>query len=228
MELKSKEDILDIFSGIDEEFIFNVLLFVCWSRKFREESEFISTGISILLGNFKGFFLLGEFRLKLSVHSVESFSHSLWDLLTDFLTVFLLEFNTKLSEEFIEVFLRWVANSLGLLDKVILNFSFAVDVVLIGFFVHDHLSFLLIEKSFSHVLVLFQSHGFLNELLDDFDKFFVGVLFIDLSGLSFGFFLKLVFLIEKFFDVFLSDSFQIFIDLGFNLRFITKVVSMWV
>jgi hypothetical protein len=228
MELESKEDILDIFSGIDEEFIFNVLLLICWCSKFREESELISAGISILLGNLKGFFLLGEFRLKLSIHSVESFSHSLWNLFTDFLTVFLLEFNTKLSEEFIEIFLRWVANGLGLLDKVILNFSFAVDVVLVGFFVHDHLSFLLIEESFSHVFVLFQSHGLLNELLDDFYKFFVGVLLINLSRLSFGFFLKLVFLIEKFFDVLFSDTSQIFIDLGFNLRFITKVVGVWV
>jgi hypothetical protein len=86
----------------------------------------------------------------------------------------------------------------------------------------------LIEKSFSHVFVLLKSNGLGNVLLDNIYELFVGVRFVLCSWFSFNFLLKLVFLIEQFLDVIFSDLSQIFVDLGFNLRFVTEVVGVWV
>ena len=106
---------------------------------------------------------LFEISSDLIVLSEETFSLSLRDLLTDFFAIFILEINTELFEVFLEILFRWVANSLGLFNEVILNFIFTVEVILIGFFIHNWLICSLIVKSFSHVFVLFKSNCLCNE-----------------------------------------------------------------
>jgi len=169
-----------------------------------------------------------EFSLDLLINLKVTDSHCLWDLLTDFFTAFSLKIHVELSEIFLKISLRWLANSFGLFNEVIFNFCFTVNISFIGFIIHNHLSFLLIEKSFSHVFVLLKSNGLGNVLLDNIYELFVGVRFVLCSWFSFNFLLKLVFLIEQFLDVIFSDLSQIFVNLGFNLRFVTEVVGVWV
>jgi hypothetical protein len=135
-----------------------MLSFFSFIGKFREFSNLISSGLSSLFSHVEILFFLIEFSLDLQIDLVVTLSHSLWDLLTDFFTAFF-EIHVELSEIFLEISLRWLANSLSLFNEVIFNFSFTVDVCFIGFIVHDHLSFLLIEKSFSHVFVLLKSRS---------------------------------------------------------------------
>jgi len=163
VEMESKEDILDVFSGFDKELIFNILILFFLGRAFLEEIEIINRGLSICLSNLKGFKFLCEISFDLIEFVEETFSLSLRDFLTDFFAVFTLEINTKLFEVFLEILLRWIANSLGLFDEVIFNFTFTVHVILIGFFVHNWLISSLIVKSFSHMLVLFKSNCLCNE-----------------------------------------------------------------
>ena len=220
---------LEYINPKNNKFIFNILFSFLFSNALLFiEIQLLYWSGSCWFSDFKGFIFLLEFTLDQFVLFKVALSLSLRDLLTNFFAVFIFKINTELGHVFIEILFRWVANSLGLFNEVIFNFKFTVEVILIGFFIHNWLICSLIVKSFSHMLVLFKSNCLCNESWDNFYEFLIGVLLVCWSCFSFNFLNKLVFVIEKFFNVIFSHLSQVFVDLGFSLRFITKSISMWV
>jgi len=51
VEMESKEDILDVFSGFDKELIFNILILIFFGIAFSEEFQLCFIGLSILLSD---------------------------------------------------------------------------------------------------------------------------------------------------------------------------------
>lgn len=119
-------------------------------------------------------------------------------------------------------------NSLSLLDAVVLNVAFTFVVVLVGFFVQHNLMLSLVEKSFSHVLILMHSSHFVGVHLDHAYEFlvcfffFLGVVMRSWSAC----FLELALQVEEILDVVFSCRLNVLVNLGFGLRIITILVSV--
>jgi hypothetical protein len=108
-----------------------------------------------------------------------------WDLGSDVIHVHVgLVVNVELLEVLSELLLSRLADSLCLLHEVVGHFISAIVILLIGLFVKHDLIVSLVEDSFSHVLVLFKSHHFLNVLLDDDNKIFIGLLLLGVGLLT--------------------------------------------
>lgn len=99
-------------------------------------------------------------------------------------------------------------------------------ILLVGLFVENDLIVPLIEDSFSHVLILLESHHLLNVFLDDDNQVFIGLLL--LTCIPTGSPCELVFELEELCDVLSSHLFQVFVDLGLHLFGVSVVVSGWV
>ena len=227
--LEGEEEILDIFAGLDEKQIFLELknFFVCNIQDFLHLDRVLrrrSTSLSEL----------GQSLLLSSEHSldVEPLLVELSGIvLTDsFSNVIILCSGVGGIEVFSEVLLEinkiGLANRFGLLDQVVLNILSAVQIVLVGFFVHCHLVISLVVNSFSHELVLLHSDHFLDVLLDQLKQVDVGLL-LNILVIGVDLSLKFIFDVEEFTDVFLTDLLQPLVHGTFHFFVVTNLVGVW-
>ena len=104
MMVESKEDILNIFTGFNKEFIFNVLFFITWIFNSDHECNLFRSGSCIGYLDFSLFDGLLEISLDSLVNVEISLSCEPWNLLFNFFVRLSLKFNTELREIFVEIF----------------------------------------------------------------------------------------------------------------------------
>ena len=168
---ESNENIFNIFTSLDEEFIFNVLFTITeiWMREnFNKSLLFIGQVISSF-PLFNILFVIFTSFLKVLI-GIEVFkSSSLWNSFPNLVIIILVisGINIEFWEVSVEIFLWWVANGFGLLDEVIVYLFTASCIILVCFLIHDMLISSLIVDSFSHVFVLLKTSHFFNKSFDN-------------------------------------------------------------
>ena len=227
--LESKEEIFNIFSGLDEKEIFlkfkNLIIGDIKDLGHLNVVLWGGTTSGSQLG--ESLLLMGEHGLNLKplfvVDSGLILTDSLGNVIETWVNVGHIE---VLSKVFLEV--NWVglANGLSLLDKVILNVLSAVQISFVGLLVHCDLIVSLIVNSFSHVLVLFHSNHFLDVLLNKVEQVNVGLL-LDVLIIRVDFSLELVLDVEQLTNVLLTDLLEFLIHVTFNIIVVTDLIGLW-
>jgi hypothetical protein len=140
--------------------------------------------------------------------------------------------NVELLKVLSKLLCSWFADCFSLLYQVVGHLVPAVVVHLIGLLVEDDFIVSLVEDSFSHVLVFFESDHLLDVLLDNDDKVFIGLLLLAdalLGGVvSLGSSCKLILELEKLGDVLASYFLKVFVNLRLHLFWVSIVISSWV
>lgn len=225
--LESKEEILNIFTRLDEKEIFLELknffvgdiqdlrhLDVIFRRSSTSGSKL---GQSFLLGSEHSL----DVEPLLVVFSGLVLADSFSDVI-DIIDVGTVEF----TEVLLEIDWVWLADGLGLLDEVVLDILSAVQVSFVGSLVHGNLVVSLVVDSFSHVLVLLHSNNLLDVLFDELEQVDVS-LFLDVLIVRVDLSLELVLDVEQLTNVFLTDFLESLVHVTFNVLFVTNLVGLW-
>lgn len=176
VDFEGSENVLDIFTGLDEEIIVDMLglessisirleVFIGLSQLFCIIE--VSSALGILVSLFFVVILFLKILPLLKVSLSLVFRDSVLNILNK-IAVFLDDIKV-LFEVLLEIRFTWLENGFSLFHKIVLLFLLAIVIVVVSFVVENLLAFILIEDSFSHILALLKSNCLFNVLMDQFD-----------------------------------------------------------